>query len=99
MKPSEESLRIKTKPPRAVKVDNLKTKETLYKMDSFHEFWELENWLQYKTINDRYSVNIYLNQECYELIDNDTQENLGEYYSMKVDDLLTEIAEKGKEIE
>lgn len=69
------------------------------KMDSFHEFWELENWLQYKTINDRYSVNIYLNQECYELIDNDTQENLGEYYSMKVDDLLTEIAEKGKEIE
>lgn len=68
-------------------------------MDSFHEFWELENWLQYKTINDRYSVNIYLNQECYELIDNDTQENLGEYYSMKVDDLLAEIAEKGKEIE
>lgn len=33
MKPSEESLRIKTKPPWAVKVDNLKTKETLYKKE------------------------------------------------------------------
>lgn len=69
------------------------------KMDSFHEFWELENWIQYKTISDRYSVDIYLNQECYELIDNNTQENIGEYYSKEVDDLLAEIAEEGKEIE
>lgn len=69
------------------------------KMDSFQEFWGLENWFQYKTINDRYSVDIHLNQECYELIDNNTQENIGEYYSMKVDDLLAEIAEEGKEIE
>ena len=69
------------------------------KMDCFEEFWELENWLQFKTINDRYSVDIYLNQECYELIDNKTQENVGEYYSMEVEDLLTEIAEEGKEVE
>lgn len=69
------------------------------KMDSFYDFWELENWLQYKTINDRYSVDIYLNQECYELIDNDAQKNLGEYYSTEAEDLLAEIAEEGKEIE
>lgn len=69
------------------------------KMDSFQNFWELDSWVQYKTINDRYSVDIYLNQECYELIDNETQENLGEYYVAEVDDLLAEIAEEGKEIE
>lgn len=68
-------------------------------MDSFQNFWELENWIQYKTINDRYSVDIYLNQECYELIDNEIQENLGEYYVAEVEDLLAEIAEEGKEIE
>jgi len=69
------------------------------KMDSFQDFWELDSWVQYKTINDRYSVDIYLNQECYELVDNETQENLGEYYSAEVADLLAEIAEEGKEVE
>lgn len=69
------------------------------KMDSFQNFWELENWIQYKTINDRYSVDIYLNQECYELIDNEIQENLGKYYVAEVDDLLAEITEEGKEVE
>ena len=40
------------------------------KMEDYQEFWELENWLQFKTINAQYSVDIYLNQECYDLIDN-----------------------------
>lgn len=69
------------------------------KMDCFEDFWELNSWLQYKNINDRYSVDIYLYQECYELIDNETHEDLGKYYSMEVKDLLAEIAEKGKEVE
>ena len=69
------------------------------KMDSFYDFWELDSWMQYKTINNRYSVDIYLNQECYELVDNETQENLGEYYSAEVTDLLAELADEEKEVE
>ena len=63
------------------------------KMEDYQEFWELENWLQFKTINDQYSVDIYLNQECYDLIDNENQENLGEYYEPSIKDLLKSIKE------
>lgn len=63
------------------------------KMEDYQEFWELENWLQFKTINDQYSVDIYLNQECYDLIDNENQENLGEYYELSIKDLLKSIKE------
>ena len=63
------------------------------KMKDYQEFWELENWLQFKTINDQYSVDIYLNQECYDLIDNENQENLGEYYEHSITDLLKSIKE------
>lgn len=63
------------------------------KMEDYQEFWELENWLQFKTINDQYSVDIYLNQECYDVIDNENQENLGEYYEDSITSLLKSIKE------
>ena len=63
------------------------------KMEDFESFFELENWLQYKMINDRYSAYIDLMSETYSVYDHEKQENVGDFYEREVEDLLNQINE------
>ena len=63
------------------------------KMEDFESFFELENWIQSKIINDRYSADIDLLSETYSVYDYEKQENVGDFYEREVEDLLNQINE------
>ena len=63
------------------------------KMEDFESFFELENWIQSKMINDRYSAYIDLMSETYSVYDHEKQENVGDFYEREVEDLLNQINE------
>ena len=63
------------------------------KMEDFESFFELENWIQSKIINDRYSADIDLLSETYSVYDYEKQENVGYFYALEVEDLLNQINE------
>ena len=63
------------------------------KMEHFESFFELENWIQSKMINDRYSAYIDLMSETYSVYDHEKQENVGDFYEREVEDLLNQINE------
>ena len=63
-------------------------------MEDFESFFELENWIQSKMINDRYSADIDLMSETYSVYDYEKQENVGDFYEREVEDLLNQINEK-----
>ena len=64
------------------------------KMDNFESFFELDSWIQSKTINDRYSADIDLMSEIYSIYDYEKQENIGEFYDIEIDDILKQINEQ-----
>ena len=59
-------------------------------MEDFESFFELENWIQSKMINDRYSAYIDLMSETYSVYDHEKQENVGDFYELEVEDLLNQ---------
>ena len=63
------------------------------KMDDFEAFFELENWIQSKMINDKYGADINLLSETYSVYDYEKQENVGDFYEREVEDLLNQINE------
>ena len=64
------------------------------KMDDFESFFELDSWIQSKTINDRYSADINLMSEIYSIYDYEKQKNIGEFYDIEIDDILKQINEQ-----
>ena len=64
------------------------------KMDNFESFFELDSWIQSKTINDRYSADIDLMSEIYSIYDYEKQKNIGEFYDIEIDDILKQINEQ-----
>ena len=64
------------------------------KMDNFESFFELDSWIQSKTINDRYSADIDLMSEIYWIYDYEKQKNIGEFYDIEIDDILKQINEQ-----
>lgn len=64
------------------------------KMDNFESFFELDSWIQSKTINDRYSADIDLMSEIYSIYDYEKQKNIGEFYDVEIDDILKQINEQ-----
>ena len=63
------------------------------KMEDFESFFELENWIQSKMLNDRYCADINLLSETYSVYDYEKQENVGDFYEREVEDLLNQINE------
>ena len=64
------------------------------KMDNLESFFELDSWIQSKTINDRYSADINLMSEIYAIYDYEKQKNIGEFYDIEIDDILKQINEQ-----
>ena len=64
------------------------------KMEDFESFFELENWLQYKMINDRYSADINLMSDIYSVYDDENHEEVGVFYELEVENLLNQINEE-----
>ena len=58
------------------------------KFDSVFDFYNLDNWIQTKDINDQYTATIYLYSECYTVYDYKNSEDVGEHYESEVNDLL-----------
>ena len=63
-------------------------------MEDFESFFELENWLQYKMINDRYSADINLMSDIYSVYDDENHEEVGVFYELEVENLLNQINEE-----
>ena len=62
------------------------------KFDNFDDLFYLEAMTQIKDINDRYVADINLFREGYTVYDTETQDDIGEFYELEVDDLLKRIA-------
>ena len=58
------------------------------KFDSIFDFYNLDNWIQSKDINEQYTATIYLYSECYTVYDYKNDEDVGEYYACETNDLL-----------
>ena len=70
------------------------TDRFLVRFDDICDFLELESRIQYKTImDDRYTCDIDIFSDFYNVWDNDKQTNIGEFYEIEVEDLLNEIGE------
>lgn len=67
------------------------TDRFVVKFDNIDDIYYLENRTQYKDINDRYTCDIDIFTEWYNVWDNDNQTSVGEFYDIEVDDLLNEI--------
>lgn len=70
------------------------TDRFLVRFDDEYKWFELESRMQYKTINDRYCVDIDIMSELYNVYDWELGESLGEFYEMEVEDLLDEIEKR-----
>ena len=67
------------------------TDRFVVKFNDVSEIYELESRMQYKDINDRYTCDIDIFTEWYNVWDNDNQTEVGEFYEIEVTDLLNEI--------
>lgn len=67
------------------------TDRFVVRFDDICDFYELENRTQYKDINDRYTCDIDIFSDYYNVWDNDNQTSVGEFYEIEVEDLLNEI--------
>lgn len=72
------------------------------KFDSIYDFWELESIYQYKNFSDgekfeRYTADINIFDECYNVYDNDLGEDVGYFYEIEVSEVLERIHELEKE--
>ena len=68
------------------------TDRFLVRFDDETEWFELESRMQYKTICDgRYTCDIEIFSEWYNVWDNEKYTNLGEFYEIEVEDLLEAI--------
>lgn len=70
------------------------TDRFVVKFDDISEIYELNSRIQYKDINDRYTCDIDIFSEWYNVWDNDNQTDVGEFYEIEVVDLLNEIEER-----
>lgn len=71
------------------------TDRFVVKFEDICDFHELENCIQYKTIMDgKYTCDINIFSEYYNVWDNDNQTDVGEFYEIEVEDLLNEIGER-----
>lgn len=61
------------------------------KFDRFDDLFYLESMTQYKEINDRYVADINLFREGYDVYDKETQDSVGEFFTLEVEDLLKEL--------
>lgn len=69
------------------------TDRFVVKFEDVEEILYLESRLQFKDINDRYTCDIDIFSEYYNVWDNDNQTDVGEFYEIEVADLLNEIGE------
>ena len=72
--------------------------------DNLYELWELESICQCKNFSDgdkfeRYTADINIFDECYNVYDNDEGEDVGYFYETEVSEVLEAIAEMSSEIE
>lgn len=68
------------------------TDRFIVKFDDIYDFYELESRMQYKTIMDgKYTCDIDISSEGYNVWDNETQTDVGEFYEIEVADLLDAI--------
>ena len=72
--------------------------------DNLYELWELESICQCKNFSDgdkfeRYTADINIFDECYNVYDNDEERDVGYFYDAEVADALISIHEAEKEIE
>ena len=68
------------------------TDRFLVRFDDESEIFELEARTQYKDVADgRYTCDIDIFSEWYNVWDNEKQTEVGEFYEIEVDDLLAEI--------
>lgn len=67
------------------------TDRFVVKFDDICDFYELESRTQHKDINDKYTCDIDIFSECYNVWDNENQTDVGEFYEIEVADLLNEI--------
>ncbi len=70
------------------------TDRFVVKFDDICDFYELESRTQFKDINDRYTCDIDIFSEWYNVWDNDNQTDVGEFYEIEVEDLLEAINER-----
>lgn len=63
------------------------------KFDYIEEFFELESATQYISINDRYSADVSIFSEGYNVYDYENGEDVGEFYDIEKSDLLKSINE------
>ena len=71
------------------------TDRFLVRFDSEYEWFELESRMQYKTICDeKYSIDIDIMSECYNVYDWELGESIGEFYEIEVKDLIDAINER-----
>lgn len=61
----------------------------------YHILFDSEAATQFKDINDRYSADINIFRESYEVYDSKEEETVGEYYELEAKDVLKQI-EEGK---
>ena len=70
------------------------TDRFLVRFDDICDFLELESRIQYKTImDDRYTCDIDIFSDFYNVWDNEKQTDIGEFYEIEVEDLLDAINE------
>ena len=72
------------------------------KFDSIYEFWELASEPQYKNFSDgekfeRYTADINIFDECYNVYDNDLGKDVGYFYETEVEEVLKHIKEMENE--
>ena len=65
----------------------------IIKIEHVESFFELENCIQSKIINNRYSSNIDILSKTYSVNDYEKQEDVGYFYALEVEDLLNQINE------
>lgn len=61
------------------------------KFDSMYEFYELESVTQIKDVKDGMVADLNALRETYNVYDYEKQEDVGEFYCLKLEDLLKEI--------
>lgn len=67
------------------------TDRFVVRFEDVEQILYLESRLQFKDINDRYTCDIDIFSEGYNVWDNDNQTDVGEFYEIEVSDLLNEI--------
>ena len=67
------------------------TDYAICKFDYVEEIFEFESVIQCKSFGEHYIADINIFSECYNVYDTNTMEDVGEFYEIEVEHLLTEI--------